>query len=145
MLKKVLFLLILMTATAQAENLRKVEFIRVIDGDTIEVRYTTAIRLNDIDCFENKHNERGQWQADEHNTTEADIINKGKQSEQALKELIDGNENNLYLQVKGLDKYRRILGKVYIGKDKNKTDINEYMLKSGGCLPYKPRPHKKKH
>ena len=52
MIKKVLFLLLLITSTAQAENLRKVDFIRVIDGDTIEVRYITTIRLKDIDCFE---------------------------------------------------------------------------------------------
>lgn len=87
MIKKTLILLLLMTATAQAENLRKVEFIRVIDGDTIEVKYTTSIRLKDIDCFENKHNVREVWQADENKTTEADVISKGKQSEQAIKRL----------------------------------------------------------
>ena len=144
MIKKVLFLLLLITSTAQAENLRKVDFIRVIDGDTIEVRYITTIRLKDIDCFESKHNERSKWQAEETSTTETNILNKGAQSKQALKDLINGNENDLYLQVKGLDRYSRILGKMYIGKDRNKTDINEYMLNKGGCRPYKPRPHKRK-
>lgn len=144
MIRQALILFLLMTATAQAENLRKVDFIRVIDGDTIEVRYTTAIRLKDIDCFESKHNARGKWQAEETGTTEADIINKGAQSKQILKDLIKGNENNLYLQVKGLDRYRRILGQMYIGNDRNKTDINAYMLNKGDCLPYKPRPHKRK-
>lgn len=144
MIKQAFILLLLMTATAQAENVRKVEFVRVIDGDTIEVRYTTAIRLKDIDCFESKHNARSKWQAEETSTTETDILNKGAQSKQALKDLINGNENNLYLQVKGLDRYSRILGKMYIGKDRNKTDINEYMLNKGGCIPYKPRPHKRK-
>ena len=144
MIKQAFILLLMMTATAQAENVRKVEFVRVIDGDTIEVRYTTAIRLKDIDCFESKHNARSKWQAEETSTTETDILNKGAQSKQALKDLINGNENNLYLQVKGLDRYSRILGKMYIGKDRNKTDINEYMLNKGGCIPYKPRPHKRK-
>ena len=120
------------------KNLRKVELIRVIDGDTIEVRYTTSIRLNDVDCYENKHNDRQKWQAKENNLKEEEVIAKGKENEQKLKDLLDKEGNDLFLQVKGLDRYRRILGKLYIGKDKQ-IDINEYMLKSGGCMPYKPR------
>lgn len=144
MIKKTLFILLLATTTAQAQNLRKVEFVRVIDGDTIEVRYTTSIRLNDIECYENKGNERSEREALEYNKTKEEVLTAGKESEQKLKELIKGNENNLYLQVKNLDKYKRILGKMYIGKGKDKTDINEYMLKSGGCLPYKNLPKLKK-
>ena len=143
MIKKTLFILLLTTATAQAENLRKVELVRVIDGDTIEVTYTTAIRLNNVDCFENKPNDRQKWQAGKYDLKEEEVIAKGKESEKRLSELLAGNENNLYLQVKGLDKYRRTLGKLYIGKDKQ-VDINEFMLKGGGCLPYQPRPHKRK-
>lgn len=124
MIKRALLITLLTISTAQAESLRKVELIRVIDGDTVEVTYTTSIRLNDVDCYENKHNARSKWQASEYDQTE-EVIAKG-------------NEKNLYLQVKGLDRYRRILGKLYIGKDRQ-VDINEYMLNKGECLPYKPR------
>lgn len=144
MIRKILLLLLLSISTAQAENLRKVEFVRVIDGDTIEVRYTTSIRLNDIECYENHNNERADRLALEYNKTKEEVLTAGKESELKLKELIKGNENNLYLQVKNLDKYKRILGKMFIGKGKNKTDINEYMLKSGGCMPYKNLPKLKK-
>lgn len=141
MIKKALLITLLTISTAQAESLRKVELVRVIDGDTIEVRYTTSIRLNDVDCFESKQNDRQKWQAGEYDLTEEEVIAKGKESTQKLKDLLDGKGNNLFLQVKGLDKYRRILGKIFIGKDK-KVDINEYMLKKGGCLPYRPRNRK---
>ena len=144
MIKKTLFILLLATATAQAENLRKVEFVRVIDGDTIEIRQTIAVRLNNIDCFENKNNERSKWQAVEYNKTQEEVLSAGIESGQNLKELIKGNENDLYLQVKGLDRYKRILGEIFIGKGKEKMSVNEYMLKNGGCLPYKPRPHTKR-
>lgn len=138
MIKRALLITLLTISTAQAESLRKVELIRVIDGDTVEVTYTTSIRLNDVDCYENKHNARSKWQASEYDQTEEEVIAKGKESKQKLTELLAGNEKNLYLQVKGLDRYRRILGKLYIGKDRQ-VDINEYMLNKGECLPYKPR------
>ena len=144
MIKKILLLLLLSISTAKAENLRKVEFVRVIDGDTIEVRYTTSIRLTDIECYENHNNERADRLALEYNKTKEEVLTTGKESEQKLKELLKGKENNLYLQVKNLDKYKRILGKMFIGNGKNKTDINEYMLKSGGCMPYKNLPKLKK-
>jgi endonuclease YncB( thermonuclease family) len=145
MIKKILLLLLLSISTAQAENLRKVEFVRVIDGDTIEVRYTTSIRLLDIECYENHNNERADRLALEYDKTKEEVLTAGKESEQKLKELIKGNEDNLYLQVNKLDKYKRILGKMFIGRGKNKKNINEYMLKSGGCLPYKNLPKLKKN
>lgn len=126
-------------------NLHKVELIRVIDGDTIEVRYTTSIRFKDIDCFENHNNDRSNWQATEYKKTKEEVLTAGKESEQKLKELIKGNENNLFLQVRGLDRYRRILGDMYIGGGKDKQSINEYMLKNGGCMVYKPRPHRRRN
>lgn len=140
MFKKTLFILLFGISTAQAENLRKVELMRVIDGDTIEVRYTTSIRLSDIECYENKDNERSDRQVIADNKTKEEVLTAGREAEQKLKDLLKDKENNLYLQVKGLDKFRRILGKLYIGKGKDKVDVNDYMLKSGGCLPYKKLP-----
>ena len=140
MTKKLLFILLLLSNTALADDLHKVELVRVIDGDTVEVRYTTAIRLVDIECYENKNNERSDREALEYNKTKEEVLTAGKQSEQKLKELLKGNENNLYLKVNSLDRYKRILGKLFIGKDENKKDVNNYMLKSGGCLPYKKLP-----
>lgn len=121
----------------QVENLHKVELIRVIDGDTVEVRYTTAVRLKDIDCFENKLNKRNKWQQSKYSKTEEEVIKSGLNSEKMLNNLIQVNKNNLYLQVDGLDKYKRILGNMYIGESK-RINVNDYMLKNGGCMEYKP-------
>ena len=143
MLKKVLFILFIGIATAQAQDdLHKIEVIRVIDGDTIEIKH--SVRLNDIDCYENKNNRRSNWQAKEYNKTKAEVIEAGKQSQQTLQDLINENKDNLYIDVKRLDRHKRLLGDVYIGNGKNKKSINDYMLKSGGCLPFKPQPQNKR-
>lgn len=152
MIKKALVLFILFagaltvyystrTTTAKDDGLQKVEFIRVIDGDTIEVKYTTAIRIKDLDCFESKPNARSKWQAGEYQKTQDKVIKQGKQSAKELKKLLRGNEKNLYVDVKGMDRFKRILGDVYVG-DQN---IKQYMLTKGGCMPYKPMPRKRNY
>ena len=142
MIKKALLITLLTLSTAQADELPKVELVRVIDGDTVEVTYKTSVRLKYIDCYENKHNHRQKWQAKEYNLKEEEVVARGKESEQKLKDLLAGNEKDLYLDVKGLDQHKRLLSNLYIGKDK-KIDVNKYMLKSGGCLPYKPEKRRK--
>lgn len=144
MIKKAVVLFLLLAGTAQAEDLKKVEFVRVLDGDTVEVNLTISVRLKDIDCYENHKNARSIWQAKEYGKTRAEVLTAGEQSEQALKDLLNGNENNLYLDIKGMDAYKRILGKMYIVNEKKKN-INRYMLNKGGCLPYKPMPRKRKN
>ena len=107
MLKKVLFILFIGIATAQAQDdLHKIEVIRVIDGDTIEIKH--SVRLNDIDCYENKNNRRSNWQAKEYNKTKAEVIEAGKQSQQTLQDLINENKDNLYIDVKRLDRHKRL-------------------------------------
>jgi endonuclease YncB( thermonuclease family) len=61
-------------------------------------------------------------------------MQKGEYSKQRLKDLL-GKRKDLKLEWDKRDRYRRILGRVYLD-DKS---VNDYMLFSGGCEKYVER------
>ncbi|MCM1323363.1 MAG: thermonuclease family protein [Acetobacter sp.] len=126
-----------------ANQLQKIEQITVVDGDTIKGvinNQIIKIRLSNIDCFENKVNQRAYWQAEIYNKSLSEVLKTGNESKTILLNLLKNEKDNIYVTLKGLDKFKRTLGKIYIISDKKKLNVNQYMLEYGKCVPYKPKP-----
>lgn len=64
-------------------------------------------------------------------------MKQGFYSKQKLEDKLKGKKE-LVLKWKQRDKYKRILGKIYLDDE----DINEYMLKNGDCQKYIDRHSK---
>ena len=110
---------------------------KITDGDTIKAVVNgenESIRLLDIDCFETSKNPRAIWQSEYYHKSIGDILKQGFYSKQRLEDKLKGKKE-LVLKWKQRDKYKRILGKIYLDDE----DINEYMLKNGGCQQYVDR------
>lgn len=110
---------------------------KITDGDTIKAVVNgekESIRLLDIDCFETSKNPRAIWQSEYYHKSIGDILKQGFYSKQRLEDKLKGKKE-LVLKWKQRDKYRRILGKIYLDDEY----INEYMLKNGGCQQYVDR------
>lgn len=126
----------LMTGTANAEML-PITLLKVTDGDTIKALVNgekESIRLLDIDCYETSKNPRAIWQSEYYHLSVGQVMQKGEYSKQRLKDLL-GKRKDLKLEWNKRDRYRRILGRVYLD-DRN---INDYMLTNGGCEKYVER------
>ena len=107
---------------------------KITDGDTIKAIINgekESIRLLDIDCFETSKNPRAIWQSEYYHKSIGDILKQGFYSKQRLEDKLKGKKE-LVLKWKQRDKYKRILGKIYLDDE----DINEYMLKNGSCQKY---------
>lgn len=145
---KILYLIIfnfLIICNVCASDIHKVDIYDITDGDTIKVVYNgeiLKIRLLEIDCFETSKNKRAKWQSQTYNKNLDEVINTGKQSKNILKKIINDNIDNIYVELKNKDIYRRWLAYVYVG-NKN-ININKYMLNEGKCLQYKPMRRNKK-
>ena len=122
--------------------------IKINDGDTITAlvnNETTKIRLLDVDCYETKKNTRAKFQQKYYGLSVDEVIKNGKQSRKMLKKLL---KDHRYIRVEWekRDSFGRILGKVYFDdiKSAGVIDVNQYMLKTGGCNKYvSPRALKK--
>ena len=126
----------LITGTANAEML-PITLLKVTDGDTIKALVNgekESIRLLDIDCYETSKNPRAIWQSEYYHLSVGQVMQKGEYSKQRLKDLL-GKRKDLKLEWSRRDRYKRILGRVYLD-DRN---INDYMLSSGGCEKYVER------
>ena len=126
----------LVTGTANAKML-PITLLKVTDGDTIKALVNgekESIRLLDIDCYETSKNPRAIWQSEYYHLSVGQVMQKGEYSKQRLKDLL-GKRKDLKLEWSRRDRYRRILGRVYLD-DRN---INDYMLSEGGCEKYVER------
>lgn len=126
----------LMTGTANAEML-PITLLKVTDGDTIKALVNgekESIRLLDIDCYETSKNPRAIWQSEYYHLSVGQVMQKGEYSKQRLKDLL-GKRKDLKLEWSRRDRYKRILGKVYL----DDRSINNYMLTNGGCEKYVER------
>ena len=126
----------LITGTANAEML-PITLLKVTDGDTIKALVNgekESIRLLDIDCYETSKNPRAIWQSEYYHLSVGKVMQKGEYSKQRLKDLL-GKRKDLKLEWSRRDRYKRILGRVYLD-DRN---INDYMLSEGGCEKYVER------
>ena len=126
----------LITGTANAEML-PITLLKVTDGDTIKALVNgekESIRLLDIDCYETSKNPRAIWQSEYYHLSVGQVMQKGEYSKQRLKDLL-GKRKDLKLEWSRRDRYKRILGRVYLD-DRN---INDYVLTNGGCEKYVER------
>ena len=126
----------LIIGTVNAEML-PITLLKVTDGDTIKALVNgekESIRLLDIDCYETSKNPRAIWQSEYYHLSVGQVMQKGEYSKQRLKDLL-GKRKDLKLDWSRRDRYKRILGRVYLD-DRN---INDYMLTDGGCEKYVER------
>lgn len=115
---------------------------KINDGDTITALVNneyTKIRLLDVDCYETPKNKRAKFQQKYYGLSVDEVLEKGKQSRKILKKLL---KDHRYIRVEWdkRDSFGRILGKVYLDdiKSVGVIDVNQYMLKTGGCNKYVP-------
>lgn len=103
----------------------KAEVVRVVDGDTIDVRipeigenYYVRVRYIGINAPELHHPRKG-----------AEPF--GREAADANSELVSGRKVTLKLDVQKRDKYDRLLAYVYFRKGLKKTFVNEWLIRSG--------------
>jgi len=144
-MKKTVFYLVLFTILL-VQSVSAHEFVATIikinDGDTLTALVNnekTKIRLLDVDCYETKKNKRAKFQQKYYGLSVDEVLEKGKQSRKILKKLL---KDHRYIRVEWekRDSFGRILGKVYLDdiKSVGVIDVNQYMLKTGGCNKYIP-------
>lgn len=146
LMKKTVFYLVLFTILL-VQSVSAHEFVATIikinDGDTLTAlvnNENTKIRLLDVDCYETGKNSNTKFQQKYYGLSVDEVLEKGKQSRKILKKLL---KDHRYIRV-GWDKrdsFGRILGKVYLDDIKSAgiIDVNQYMLKTGGCNKYVPK------
>ncbi len=123
------------SAFARSE-LIKIEIIKVYDGDTVRAKTTEnkeiSIRLIGIDCFEVSLIDRAYKQAYLENLSIEEVLKRGIESKKILHDFFKTNNNDIFLESHGLDKYGRTLGILYSGN----MNINKYMKCKGKCPKY---------
>ena len=116
-------------------NETNITILKISDGDTVKAIVNgkkESIRLLEIDCYETSKNKRAIWQSEYFGLSIGDVIKKGNYSKEQLKKLLENNKE-VKLEWSKRDKYKRILGKIYLD---NGLYVNEYMLNNGGCEKY---------
>ncbi|MBQ9035830.1 MAG: thermonuclease family protein [Alphaproteobacteria bacterium] len=144
-MKKTVFYLVLFTILL-VQSVSAHEFvatvIKINDGDTLTAlvnNETTKIRLFDVDCYETGKNSNTKFQQKYYGLSVDEVFEKGKQSRKKLKNML---KDHRYIRIiwEKRDGFGRILGKVYLDdiKSVGVIDVNQYMLKTGGCNKYVP-------
>ena len=136
----VLFTILLLQSVFAHEFVATI--VKINDGDTLTAlvnNETSKIRLQDVDCYETGKNKHAKALQQYYGLPYDEMISKGKQSRKILKNLL---KNHRYIRVEWekRDSFGRILGKVYLDdiKSAGVIDVNQYMLKTGGCNKYIP-------
>lgn len=111
----------------------KAEIVRVVDGDTVVVRFesqkTEHVRLIGIDTPESKPNKRATLQAERSHRDQSTILSLGKQAFHHTESLAPiGTQVELEYDVQARDKYRRLLAYVYLPSGKM---LNEEIISAG--------------
>jgi micrococcal nuclease len=117
---------------------------RIIDGDTIKVEYQDkleSVRLIGIDTPESRINKRTHLQTREYNQDAQAIVELGKKAKDYANSLVKaGDTVKLEFDVQQRDKYRRLLGYVWL---KNGKMLNEEIIKNGYAQPLTIPPNVK--
>ena len=142
MIKRVIFatLLLISSNVIAKENIVKIT--KISDGDTIKVildEEEIGVRFLDIDCFETSKNRRAIKQSEYYHLPMGEVFKKGNYSKQKLKDKLSKHKE-VRLEWQKKDVHKRILGHIYTLDGEN---INQYMLKDGGCMEYIPFSYKK--
>ena len=144
-MKKTVFYLVLFTILL-VQSVSAHEFvatvIKINDGDTLTAlvnNETTKISLFDVDCYETEKNSNTKFQQKYYGLSVDEVLEKGKQSRKKLKNML---KDHRYIRIiwEKRDGFGRILVKVYLDdiKSVGVIDVNQYMLKTGGCNKYVP-------
>ena len=140
-MKKIIIIMILIWTSFYNQNCSadekiKINLVKIIDGDTIIAKIdknTFPIRLIGIDCYETSKINRAYKQAYNENLTIDEIIKNGNEAKKYIKELYKQSNKNVYLDFKGLDTYKRVLGIIYFGS----LNINDELINKNICNVYK--------
>ena len=105
----------------------KIELLRVVDGDTIDVRidlgfnvwHKCRVRLMGINAPESR-------------TRDKEEKARGLAAKDWLIETLENAQADLEMQSHGVGKYGRVLGTIYI----NDVDVNKMMVKEGHAEEY---------
>ena len=105
----------------------KVEILRVVDGDTVDVRmdlgfnvwHKCRVRLMGINAPESR-------------TRDKEEKARGLAAKAFLNNSLEMTQSEIYLQSHGVGKYGRVLGELYI----NEVNINQLMVKEGHAKEY---------
>ncbi len=105
----------------------KIELLRVVDGDTIDVRIDlgfnvwnkSRIRLVGINAPESR-------------TRDKEEKKRGLAAKDWLIEKLESAKDDLEMKSYGVGKYGRVLGEIYI----KEVNVNELMVKEGHAVKY---------
>jgi micrococcal nuclease len=108
----------------------------VVDGDTLKVFYQgqkDSVRLIGIDTPESRKNKKASSDAGRTGEDIEKIISMGKEATRHIKELVKpGDTIRIEFDVQKRDKYRRLLGYVYL---RDGRMLNEEIIKAGYASP----------
>ena len=118
-----------------ANNKIRVDLIQILDGDTVIVKIDDnkfPVRIV-IDSYETSKINRAYKQAYNDNLTIDEVIKKGDNAKKYLNELYKKSNKKIYLDFRGLDMYKRVLGILYF----DELNINEDLKTKNYCNRYK--------
>jgi micrococcal nuclease len=106
--------------------------LRVVDGDTLRILYKAddiKIRLIGIDCPESSPNQRAKKESERTGQDLEAINSMGKRATEFVMTLVKpGDKVTIEFDVEKKDKYKRLLGYVYLSNGKM---LNEEIVKAG--------------
>ena len=109
---------------------------RVVDGDTLKIIYQgqeESVRLIGIDTPESKRNKKAYKDAGRSGKDVDEIAAMGKEAAKYMRTIArEGDRVNIEFDVQKRDKYRRLLGYVYL---ENGRMLNEEIIKAGYASP----------
>ena len=133
-MKKILIFTLFLFLFSPVMAKTKVNVLKVYDGDSILASIDEnifRIRMIDIDCFEGSKNSHAKIQSQKYKISVDEVVKNGNLAGDILRKRLDNN--SVYFEFKGVDKYSRALGYLFVGK----KNINDEMLKTGYCFSYK--------
>ena len=127
-----LFVVLFVLPSLQAENQNIATVIKVIDGDTLKIKYQSSeenIRLIGIDTPESKINKKAKKDSKRSGQDIKTIIALGDKAANFTRSLVKpGNTIKVEFDVQQRDRYGRILGYIYLNNGKM---LNEEIIKAG--------------
>ena len=109
---------------------------RVVDEDTLKIIYQgqeESVRLIGIDTPESKRNKKAYKDAGRSGKDVDEIAAMGKEAAKYMRTIArEGDRVNIEFDVQKRDKYRRLLGYVYL---ENGRMLNEEIIKAGYASP----------
>ncbi len=138
-----LILILFIILPAKSKDAQYYKVIKIVDGDTVYIDFNhnnfpnknERVRINGIDCFENKLNDKIYFQAKKYNLQKQDCLILGYLGYLfAKEELLDKYVKVEYSALEKTDKYNRPLVSIYYNcnpKGKNCKNYEKEILKKG--------------